>query len=224
MHHCLIVLFLLTTQLVFAQANSPAKVSYRITSLATIQGESYSNTRGGDLLKISKMHVSNPVKAVLREGGFLDFFEEKAAADVPPSFSVRIPQASLGGDLLVILLSKENKTKPLLLDLKALKIPRGGQYVFNLLPVPIAVRCGKGSKPVVVPQHQQKIIPAPLGSKVVQSFYYSDQKGKTTRFSSSLYFKDLEARQIIFCYQKQGNKFPKLAPIIVYKQRSPKPG
>lgn len=200
----------------FAQDAAPASISYRITSLVPLHGKSFANSANGDRFGIAKQHVSNPIKAVLRDGVFLDFFEEAATAETPPAFSVRIPNPSAGGDLLVIILSAEGGTKCQLLDLKALGIPGGGQYVFNLLAGPVGIQCGEKAKPVIIQGKQQKVVPAPHADKVIQYFFHQDENGKSRRFSSSLYFKDEETRYLVFCHRQDGAKLPTLTQIAIY--------
>ncbi|BDS06476.1 hypothetical protein NT6N_15160 [Oceaniferula spumae] len=214
----LLLPFLIITQPVLADQKAPFKISYRITSLVPIQGKSYTNKIGGDSVAIAKLHVSKPINAELREGGFLDFFEDTAKPETPPAFSVKFPQSSNSGDLLIIMLSNKGKVKYLLHDLNALRIPGGGQYVHNLLVSPIAVQCGKDQKPVVIPGKQQKVIAAPKKDKVIQSVFYKTEKQAYQKFSSNLYFKDKKSRYIVFCHQENGKKSPSLTQIAVYDQ------
>lgn len=219
----LVIFVLLAAVPAFAQDAAPTSISYRITSLVPLHGKSFANSANGTRFEIAKQHVSNPIKAELRDGVFLDFFEQAAAAETPPAFSVEIPNPAADGDLLVIILSAEGGTKCQLLDLKALRIPGGGQYVYNLLPGPIGIQCGDKAEPVIIQGKQQKVVPAPNADKVIQYFFYENDMGRSQRFSSSLYFKDEETRYIVFCHRQDGARFPKLSQIAIYDRQPEEP-
>ncbi len=208
-----------------AQEQATVSVIYRITSFGAgaIQSPTYSNSRAGARIKVSKMHVTNPIEAKLREGTFLDFFGEDTAPEDPPAFSVKVSPGSLRGDLLVLLIYSGKGMKPILLDLKKIDLPRGGQYVFNLLPVAVAVQCGEGAKPKLIQSGKTGSIAAPAEDKVLQTLFYADENGKPQKFSSSIYFKDKESRQLVFCYGAKGAKLPKVAPIAIYDRKKPAP-
>lgn len=217
--HHFFTLVLLAAVPASAQDAAPTSISYRITSLVPLHGKTFANSANGTRFEIAKQHVSNPIKAELRDGVFLDFFKKAASAETPPAFSVEIPNPSAGGDLLVIILSAEGGIKYQLLDLKALRIPGGGQYVYNLLPSPVGIQCGDKAKPVIIQGMQQKVVPAPNADKVIQYFFYKNDMGKSQRFSSSLYFKDEETRHIVFCHRQDGAKFPRLSQIAIYDRQ-----
>ncbi|GAA5477931.1 hypothetical protein [Haloferula helveola] len=201
-------------------AQESPSATYRITSFGTGEAAEhrYSNTPGGDAVEVFRAHVSNPVKAKLREGEFLDFFEEGGEE---PVFSLSVP-AGNRSDLLVLLIEEEGKVKPVLLDLKELRLEPGGQFVYNLLSVPVAVQCGEKSRPVFVRPGKSASIPPPKEDKVVQSVFYEGSEGKPVEFSSSLYFKDEGARHLLFCHGKAGDKRPKLTPVAIYQQQEEK--
>lgn len=205
------------------QGEAAVPILYRITSFGTghLESRTYSNTPGGDSFQVNRMHVSNPIKAKLREGRFLDFYADgkpPAEGEEGPAFSVQVTGRN-HNDLLVILMVQQGEVKPLMVDLKAIKLQGGGQYVYNLLNVPVAFRCGEKAKVITIKPGSKANIPAPSEDKVIQTIYQAGPDGKPVEFSSSLYFRDEDTRQIVFCYGEPGQKRPKVAPICIYNSK-----
>lgn len=203
-----------------AEAKLGPKVSYRIGAFGDGSAESinFSNTRGGDDLGVVKGRASNPIEARLRDGKYLDFF---ALGDDPkptPEFTLTLSK-NPRSELLILLDCRGEEIKPLLLDLAAVGVKPGGQYVYNYLTIPITVQCGEKAEPVTIQPEKASVIAPPVEKKSLQTIQGEGPDGEIKKLSSSLYFKDTSMRQVVLCFEKAPSKNPEVTIFSIFDNK-----
>ncbi|MEM1084078.1 MAG: hypothetical protein AAGI48_08125 [Verrucomicrobiota bacterium] len=214
--------------LMVSTVSAQRSINYRLTVFGAgkFGNKTYVNEpEGRTKVKAIRGFVADPVKATLREDNYLDFFEEgrrpEGEEPLKPDFTITVP-SDCGPEPLILLFQDGDGFKPQFLDFKKLKVGRGDQMVFNLLPVPVAVSYSDGSgekwgKPVIVQPTSHKRIPAPKGISVSRRVLAKNRNtGKYVIFDKGVYFRPQNGKEVMFCFLKKGESKPTLETILIH--------
>lgn len=228
------VLLIALAAIVFAAPahaqDPPRKIKFRLATFGQGVGgktEYVTKLGGQDTVDAIPRYVTNYHDAELRDQRFLDFYEKGRLPEgdepMKPDFSVAVP-SDAGSDLLVFLtIGPDGEREGRLFDFRKMRFDFGDQMIFNDLPVPLGVRFtdgegeARGDYKAVRPKDEAKM-PAPRDKRSLRQIaYYNPNTKQWVQFVSSLYFKDEESREIVFCYAVKGRKDPVVETIAVHK-------
>lgn len=216
-------------------AYSQRTIHYRLTMFgaAKTTSKSYVNVpESQTVVRSIRGYVADPVRAVLREDLYLDFFEasrkQEGEQPLKPDFTIEVP-TSAGSDLLILLLQNGEDLRPRFLDLTKLKMADGDQILFNTLSVPVALIYSDGSgdkwgKPIKVEPMSNRRIPAPNEFSVGRRVAAENSKTKKfVIFDKGIYIKPVGGREIMFCYLEEGAEKPSLETLLIHdvKRKNP---
>lgn len=232
---CALALATVATHPAAAQGEAPPReIQYRFAAFGTGVGGNlkFTNIPGGKTeIPVRRGFVTNFVKTELRERVFLDFFKEGNVGNgenpPKPDLTVRIPETA-GREILVLVKIDKDEAgevtmEPMLVDFRQMKLGLGDQLIFNDLPVALGTRftnaegVARGDYTAVA-NGKWKLVAGPRDKKCLREFaYFNPNKKQWDRFISSLYFKDEEAREVIFCYLPKGAARPVVETLSVHE-------
>jgi hypothetical protein len=180
------------------------EIEFRITRFDPSDGPPPTFTvRHGDLrvdVDVPLFHIAGPMRATLRDGRHLDFFQGNAPS---PSVSVEIPEAWRRDLLLIFMPMPDNggfRILPLHVPVSAIK--GGDRFILNVSDKPLAIRYG-GAPPLLIPSGRSGLISAP-GDQGISSIpvVILEQTGDGwTTISTEDWPHDSRVREFLFFYR-----------------------
>ena len=213
-------------------ASAQREVVYRLAAFGTGKlpvAEVKNGLSSSQTVPVVKNFVANPVKAILRDDQFLDFFD-KDATPAPdgeeqpkPLASLRVPAATAKGFVALLYFDGEG-IQASLIPANSPQFKAGQTRVFNLLDKSIAFRFdttredGTVVQGKIIPIEAKgvKDLPVPRETASLRKIFYADKNGRAVTFSSTLYRVDARAKGLLFVYPNPGFAKPELASISIY--------